>query len=110
MMYAEKGNKVYSITESDIQKYLDMGCKITDGKGKVLFEGVPHDLKSLREAYQKHIAEIADLKAEMITLNDVITALNDEISALKAENEELKKAKTSTKRTKSTAETKEVAE
>ena len=68
MIYAEKGNRVRQISESDVQKYVEQGYVITDGRGTVLQETIPTDLPTLRLAYKKHIEEIERLQAEIAGL------------------------------------------
>ena len=77
MIYAEKGNRVRQINESEIQQYVEQGYKITNGRGTVLKETVPTDVMSLRLAYQKHTAEIEDLKKQLAQL----TSENEQLKA-----------------------------
>ena len=79
MVFAEKGNRVRRIDESEIQRYAEQGYEITDGKGTVLRETVPTDVPNLKLAYIEHTKEIAELKAQ-------IAALTAENKALKTEN------------------------
>jgi len=65
MVYAERGNKVKKIDESEIQKYAEKGFKIKDAQGKVLQETIPTDVASLRIAFKAHLDEIKALKAEI---------------------------------------------
>ena len=65
MIYAERGNRVKQISESDIQKYLEQGYKITDERGAVMLESAPTDVQSLRNAYRQHVDEIKALKAQI---------------------------------------------
>ena len=84
-MYAEKGNKVIEVGESDVQRYLSQGFTITDGKGTVLQEAVPTDTQSLWQAYHKHIAEIASLKKTVAELQGKIETLETLEKAKKVE-------------------------
>lgn len=70
MIYAEKGNKVCTITEFDIQAYLDRGFNIVNTESGEKFEAIPTDPAVLRKAYIDHTAEIAALKAEIAALKD----------------------------------------
>ena len=67
-IYAERGNRVKTISESDIQKYVEQGYTITNGQGTVLQETVPTDVPTLRLAYKQHIDEIKRLKDEITEL------------------------------------------
>ena len=68
MVYAEKGNKVKRIDESEIKKYAEKGFKIKNESGEVVQETIPTDVSSLRIAYKAHIDEIKALKAEIADL------------------------------------------
>ena len=68
MLYAEQGNRVRQIQESEIQRYVEQGYTITDGRGTVIKETVPTDMASLRTAYVEHTDEIKKLKAQIATL------------------------------------------
>ena len=95
MVYAEKGNKVKKIDESEIAKYAEKGFKIKDTQGNVLQETIPTDVASLRIAFKAHIDEIKALKAEIDDLkaqlakNTAVKAtgskLLDEVEAEKAD-------------------------
>lgn len=69
MIYAERGNRVKQISESEIQKYVEQGYKITDAGGNVIEDTVPLDIPTLRSAYKKHVEEIKALKAQIEFLN-----------------------------------------
>ena len=104
MIYAEKGNRVRQINESEVQQYVEQGYKITDGRGTVLKETVPTDAMSLRLAYQKHTAEIEQLTKQ-------VAQLTQENADLKAENATLiSAAKESSTRKKTTKATDKIDE
>lgn len=63
-IYAERGNRVKRISESEIQKYVEQGYKITNGYGEVVRESIPMDLATLRADYKKQLDEIKALKAQ----------------------------------------------
>ncbi len=72
MLFAEKGNRVKRIEESEIQRYVEQGYEITDGMGTVIRETVPTDLPSLKLAYLQHketinqlTQKVAELEAEL---------------------------------------------
>jgi len=70
MAYIEKGNKVRRVADDEktLQHYLDLGFKITDGKGNTLKQGIPSDVNTLQSYYVQHLQEIEQLKNEIETL------------------------------------------
>ena len=80
MMYAEKGNKVIQVSEQEMQRYIAQGFTITDDKGTVLKDAVPTDPSSLKQAYNKHIAEIANLKKTIAELETKVKTLEKVIA------------------------------
>lgn len=67
-IFAQKGNKVRQIEESQIAYYVEQGFKIVDEKGAVLKETVPTDINELRLAYREHIQTIELLKNRIALL------------------------------------------
>ena len=88
MICAEKGNRVRQIEESEIQKYVEQGYTITDGKGTVIKETVPTDLNSLKLAYVQHINEIAVLKGKIDILAKELENAKKAASKVKSEKVE----------------------
>ena len=82
MIYAERGNRVKQISESEVQKYVEQGYKITDDRGTVIRETVPMDVQILKAEYQKHVDEIKSLKAQNELLTLELTKAKDEIAKL----------------------------
>jgi hypothetical protein len=72
-----KRRNVYLDVPADaVDKYISKGYDVVDSLGNVIKEHVPNDTNSLKLAYEKHVAEIADLKKQL--------------AELKAENAKLK--------------------
>ena len=69
MIYAERGNKVVSITEDAISRYVEQGYVIKDTNGNILRDTVPTDMASLKKAYVESKNEIKALKEEIAKLN-----------------------------------------
>lgn len=72
MIYAEQGNRVKVIQETEIQRYVEKGYTITDGMGTVIRETVPTDMASLRLAYVDHQKEIKELKERIAELESAL--------------------------------------
>lgn len=68
MLYAEKGNKVKNIDESQIDACVAQGYTIVDESGRVVKETIPTGLAELRLAYTKNAEEISQLKARIVAL------------------------------------------
>lgn len=60
-MTAEKGNKVYTITESEKAQYEDNGFDIKDEAGNIISNGRGKTVSY--EEYQKVVKELEDMKA-----------------------------------------------
>lgn len=67
-IFAQKGNKVRQIEESQVAYYVEQGYKIVDERGAVLKETVPTDINELRLAYREHIQTIENLKSQIASL------------------------------------------
>ena len=65
MIYAERGNKVITIREDAIEKYVQQGYIIKDESGVVLRETIPTDVPNLRKAYIEHKKEIESLRQQI---------------------------------------------
>ena len=78
MLYAEKGNKVKTIDESQIDACVAQGYTIINEHGAVIKETIPTGLAELRLAYTKNTEEIAQLKA-------TINRLEAELAVAQAE-------------------------
>lgn len=76
MVYAERGNSVYQIADTDIQRYLDLGYDITDGKGTVLKRAVPSDINVLKSAFITNGKRIEELENKIRQLNALVSNLN----------------------------------
>ena len=76
MIYAERGNRVITIKEESIQKYVEQGYTIMDETGKVIQNTIPVDTPNLKKAYVEHLREIESLKAENARLKAQIAELS----------------------------------
>ena len=86
MIYAERGNKVVSITEEAIQRYVEQGFKIKNDAGAVIKATVPVDIPNLKKAYVEHTRKIEALEAENASLKQQIAELQSKpAKAVKAE-------------------------
>ena len=72
-LYAQKANVVTVITEDKIDKFVADGYTIFDETGRIVRETAPDNLKTLKEAYTRNIAEINSLKAEIARLKSELT-------------------------------------
>ena len=75
MLYAERGNKVVSINEDLIAKYVSQGYTIKDAMGTVVQETVPIDVPNLRKSYVEQTAKIKALETENAELKRQIAEL-----------------------------------
>ena len=89
MIYAEQGNRIKVIQETEIQRYVEKGYTITDGRGTVIRETVPTDMATLRLAYVDHQKEIKELKERIAELEQALTqAQSKKSKPVKEDNEE----------------------
>lgn len=65
MPIVENKNVVLTVSESELERYLNMGYNIIDDNGNVVKESVPRDLGVLQKAYQYHKTRINDLEEEV---------------------------------------------
>lgn len=80
-MKAVKGNKVYTITETEKDSYKKQGFDITDDEGNVVENGLGKSI-----SYDKY----KELEENHLSLMDAYKKLGDKCGALEKENEELK--------------------
>ena len=60
-----RGGAFLTIPANAVDRYMARGYDVVDSEGNVIRESIPNDLNALKIAYQKHIAEIADLKKQI---------------------------------------------
>lgn len=72
-MYAQKGNKVYSVTEQTKTQYLADGFDIVDDNGRII-DVAPNKTVSYAE-YKRVVDENAKLTAEIKKLKKVSTGV-----------------------------------
>ena len=66
MVRVQRYNVILDIDDEELPKYMNLGYNQIDAvTGKVINEAIPTDANVLRCAYQEHIKEIAELKAEI---------------------------------------------
>ena len=73
-MYAEKGNKILTISESEMQRYLDLGYSIKDDAGNLISRAIPVDMSSMRIELNRLIKENEALRAEIAELKNSLSA------------------------------------
>lgn len=96
MIYAERGNRVITIKEESIPKYVEQGYTITDEYGKVIQNTVPTDTLNLKKAYVDHTKEIESLKAENAQLKAQLAELSAKANKKAAEKVEVDAEQTET--------------
>ena len=70
MAIVERGNVVLEIADDDIQRYLDKGYSVTDGKGTVLQQTLVLSPGELHQIIAKKDAEIVELKKQIKELTE----------------------------------------
>lgn len=83
MVYVERANKVREVKESEVQRYLDLGYNVTDGKGNILVECIPTDVGTLRKKYIEYKQEIEVLKKENKDFAAQLVALKKKLTNAK---------------------------
>ena len=86
----KRGGSFLTIPKDAVSRYLSKGFDIVDSNGEIITPSVPNDVVTLQAAFNKHVAEIAQLKAE--------------IEALKAEKEPAEEKKPAARKTTKKAE------
>ncbi len=72
MLLASHKNVEVNIADEKAQYYISLGYKITDSKGKVIYDPIDNtdNVKTLKEQLAKKDAEIASLKKELADTKD----------------------------------------
>lgn len=71
-----KRRNVYLDVPADaVDKYLAKGYDVVDSLGNVIKEHVPNDPSALKLAYDKHVAKIEELEAEIVKLRAEVAKL-----------------------------------
>lgn len=70
MAIVERGNVVLEVADDDIQRYLDKGYSVTDGKGTILQQTLALSTGELHQIIAKKDAEIAELKKQIKELTE----------------------------------------
>lgn len=69
MVRVQRANVLLDVDDDALNKFLHMGYNQVDPiTGEILNESVPTDIGSLQVAYNRHKAEIAELKAKVAEL------------------------------------------
>lgn len=68
MAIVEKANVVLEIKDSEVERYLDLGYNVTDGKGNVLQACIPTDVGTLQKLYLEQLDTIESLKKQKADL------------------------------------------
>lgn len=64
----KRANAILRVPEEQADRYLADGYDVIDDDGNILKESIPNDINGLRIAYDRHVKEIAELKAELAKL------------------------------------------
>lgn len=64
----ERGNVVLRVSDDQIERYLNLGYRQTDGKGNIIKDTIPTDINTLKKAYTENKATIEKLEAEIAQL------------------------------------------
>jgi len=83
MIFADKGNRIKQISESDIDKYVGQGYKIVDERGRLIQDTIPTDITVLQSAFSENKAKIKKLETENATLKQEIAELKDQLKKSK---------------------------
>jgi len=57
-----RGGSYLTIPSSAVDRYMAKGYDVVDNMRNVLKESIPNDINLLKAAYDKHVAEIRELK------------------------------------------------
>ena len=79
----KRGGAFLTIPANAVDRYMARGYDVVDSQGNVIKESVPNDLNALKIAYQKHVAEIAELKKKIAELQNgnTVSKKPDEVKA-----------------------------
>ena len=97
-----KANVVLTISQLDVERYMQKGFDVIDGNGNIMQSATPNDPNVLQKAFNEHVAEITSLKAEIERLraeNAQLLAEKNVAEATKAEKSEEKKEEKSEEKT-----------
>ena len=75
LVHVRHGNVFLDISPESVEKYMAKGFDIVDERGNVIKECIPSDVNSLRAAYDKHVAQIAELEKQIKELGQIIIDL-----------------------------------
>mgnify|MGYP003418259986 CR=1 FL=1 len=105
-----KGNKILSVSDDAVERYIKMGYSVIDSNGEIITKAIPVDNNQLKLEYTRMSEEIEKLKAENKSLKDTNDFIAQENKRLAKELVALKSTpissepKTSTRKRKSTTE------
>lgn len=94
-----KGNKILSIPEDAIDRYMGMGFSVIDETGAVVNKATPVDTNTLKMEYTRMVEEIASFKEKVKELQESNDYLTQENGRLTKELTTLKSAPISEKST-----------
>ena len=92
MIYAERGNKVVSIREEAIQRYVEQGYTIKDETGAVIKATVPVDIPNLKKSYVEQMQKIDSLQSENAYLKSEIENLKKQLAEKPAKSTKAEKS------------------
>lgn len=73
-----RGGSYLTIPALAVDRYVAKGYDVVDDNGGVLRASTPNDVNVLKSAFEKHVAEIAQLKKENEALKKEITELKSQ--------------------------------
>lgn len=91
MLYAEMGNRVIQISESQIELYNSKGYEIKDDKGAVVKATASQNLEALQKKYEEALEKIKALESEIATLKAKPKKVETKVGTAEAEKTTKKK-------------------
>lgn len=76
MAIVERDNVVLEIKDTEVGRYLDLGYNVTDGKGNILKESIPTDVRLLQKLYIENTQQIEALQKQIEQLKAELTKSN----------------------------------
>lgn len=84
-----KGNKILSVADDAIDRYMSAGYSVIDETGEVVNKATPVDVSTLKMEYAKMADEIENFKCEVEALKTANASLQADKDYLTQENKKL---------------------